>query len=194
MSDNKARALVIRPLRAGEESRRCARMMAASEPWITLKRGYAKSLAIVEGRQREVHVALEDGQLRGFLILNMSGAFAGYIQTVCVAPEARRRRIGTQLVRFAEARIFRESPNVFLCVSSFNPRARALYRRLGYVRVGDLKDYLVPGHSETIFRKTIGSLDEFKQRRKRPAAPSKTRPGKRRARRGTSSARVILSD
>lgn len=182
MSDNKARALVIRPLRPGRESRRCARMMAASEPWITLKRGYVESLAIVEGREREVHVALENGQLRGFLILNMSGAFAGYIQTVCVAPEARSRRIGTRLVRFAEARIFRESPNVFLCVSSFNPRARALYRRLGYVQVGDLKDYLVPGHSETIFRKTIGSFDEFKQRRKRAATPSKM-PDERRMRR-----------
>jgi ribosomal protein S18 acetylase RimI-like enzyme len=168
MSDNGPPALVIRPLRPGEESRLCARMMAASEPWITLKRGYLESLAIVEDRTREVHVALEDGQLRGFLILNMSGAFAGYIQTVCVAPEARSRGIGTQLVRFAEARIFRESPNVFLCVSSFNPRARALYKRLGYARVGDLKDFLAPGHAETMFRKTIGSLNEFRQRSRRP--------------------------
>jgi ribosomal protein S18 acetylase RimI-like enzyme len=148
-------------------------MMAASEPWITLKRGYVESLAIVEDRTREVHVALEDGQLRGFLILNMSGAFAGYIQTVCVAPEARSRGIGTRLMRFAEARIFRESPNVFLCVSSFNPRARALYRRLGYVRVGDLKDYVAPGYSETVFRKTLGSLNEFRQRSRRPGRKQK---------------------
>lgn len=173
MSDERPPALVIRPLRPGEESRLCARMMAASEPWITLKRGYVESLAIVEDRSREVHVALEDRQLRGFLILNMSGAFAGYIQTVCVAPEARSRGIGSRLVRFAEARIFRESPNVFLCVSSFNPRARALYRRLGYVRVGDLEDFLVPGLSETIFRKTIGSFHEFGQRGKRAAVRSK---------------------
>ena len=172
MSDVAPPALVIRPLRPGDESRRCARMMAASEPWITLKRGYVESLAIVEGRDREVHVALEDGELRGFLILNMAGAFAGYIQTVCVAPEARSRGIGTRLVRFAEARVFRESPNVFLCVSSFNPRARALYRRLGYARVGELPDFLIPGHSEVIFRKTIGSFDEFK-RRERPSKPSK---------------------
>ena len=178
MSDNGPAALVIRPLRPGEESRRCARMMAASEPWITLRRGYLESLAIVEDRAREVHVALEDGQLRGFLILNMSGAFAGYIQTVCVAPEARSRGIGTRLVRFAEALIFRESPNVFLCVSSFNPRARALYKRLGYARVGELPDYLIPGHSEVIFRKTIGSFHEFGQRRK----PSRTRRTGRRRR------------
>jgi ribosomal protein S18 acetylase RimI-like enzyme len=189
MSNGEPPALKIRPLRPGKESRLCARMMAASEPWITLKRGYVESLVIVGDRSREVHVALEDGELRGFLILNMSGAFAGYIQTVCVAPEARGRGIGTRLMQFAEARIFRESPNVFLCVSSFNPRARALYRRLGYVRVGELKDYLVPGLSEVIFRKTIGSISEFRKRRKRPdsrraisgAAPRRSRilPGRR---------------
>jgi len=178
VSDEEPPSLVIRPLRPGEESQRCARMMAASEPWITLKRGYVESLAIVEGPEREVHVALEDGELRGFLILNMSGAFAGYIQTVCVAPEVRSRGIGTRLVRFAEARIFRESPNVFLCVSSFNPRARALYKRLGYTRVGELPDYLIPGHSEVIFRETIGSFDEFRQRRK----PSRVRRTGRRLR------------
>ena len=85
-------------------------------------------------------------------------------------------------MRFAEARIFRESPNVFLCVSSFNPRARALYKRLGYARVGELPDYLIPGHSEVIFRKTIGSFDEFNQRRKRPSEPSRRKPDESRAR------------
>ena len=106
----------------------------------------------------------------------MSGAFAGYIQTICVDPGARSRGIGTRLMRFAEERIFRESPNVFLCVSSFNPRARALYKRLGYVRVGELKDYLVVGHSETIFRKTIGSLNEFRRRSKRRAKGRRQNP------------------
>ena len=32
---------------------------------------------------------------------------------------------------WAEARILRESPNVFICVSSFNPDARRLYERQG---------------------------------------------------------------
>ena len=181
MSDVEPTALEIRLLRLGEESRLCARIMAASEPWITLKRGYAESLAIVEDRLREVHVALEEGELRGFLILNMSGAFAGYIQTVCVAPEARSRGIGTRLMQFAEERIFRDSPNVFLCVSSFNPRARALYQRLGYVRVGELKDYLVPDHDELIFRKTIGPIREFREGGKRPPSkPKSPSSGKRR--------------
>jgi RimJ/RimL family protein N-acetyltransferase len=54
---------------------------------------------------------------------------------------------------FAEERIFRETPNVFLLVSSFNHRARALYQRLGYEPIGELKDFIVPGHSELLMRK-----------------------------------------
>ena len=52
--------------------------------------------------------------------------------------------------------------NVFICVSSFNPRARNLYESVGYEVVGELKDYIVAGHSEILLRKTIGPLVGFK--------------------------------
>ena len=141
-------------------------MMAGSEPWITLERGYEESLALLQDPAREVYVAFEEGRVLGFVILNMSGAFVGYIQTVCVGEEDRSRGIGTLLMRFAEERIFRDSPNVFLCVSSFNPRAKALYERLGYGLVGELKDYIVKGHSEFVFRKTVGPMRGFHENKK----------------------------
>ena len=75
-----------------------------------------------------------------------------------LSEEARGRGVGTRLVEFAERRIFSETPNVFLCVSSFNPRARALYERLGYELIGELKDYLIEGASEFLMRKTIGPI------------------------------------
>jgi ribosomal-protein-alanine N-acetyltransferase len=154
-------AVVIRALAGRAEAEVCAHMMAGSEPWITLGRGYDASLALLESPDRECYVALADGAVVGFLILNMHGAFVGYIQTVCVAAEARGLGIGTELVRFAEQRIFSEAPNVFLCVSSFNPDARRLYERLGYVLVGELTDYIVHGHAELLYRKTIGPIGRF---------------------------------
>jgi ribosomal protein S18 acetylase RimI-like enzyme len=154
--------LVIRPPAGRTEAEACARMMAASEPWITLGRGYEASLALLERLDREVYVAVADGAVAGFIIVAMQGAFIGYIQTVCVAAERRGGGIGGRLVSHAEERIFRESPNVFLCVSSFNPDARRLYERLGYVLVGELTDYLVTGHSEMLYRKTIGPIGAFR--------------------------------
>ena len=112
----------------------------------------------------EVWVAREEGIARGFIILLLQGAFVGYIQVVCVAADARSSGIGSKLVAFAEERIFRQFPNVFLCVSSINPRARQLYERLGYRLVGELDDYLVRGHSEFLMRKSVGPLEEFLKR------------------------------
>ena len=150
--------VAIRALSGEEEARRCASMMCSTEPWITIGRNFDQSLKIVSDPAREVYVAENNGRIDGFIILNMRGAFVGYIQTVCVDATARGSGLGTQLVQFAEERIFKETPNVFLCVSSFNPRARQLYERLGYALIGELKDYLIRGYSELLMRKTIGPL------------------------------------
>jgi ribosomal protein S18 acetylase RimI-like enzyme len=151
----------IRPLGDSEEAGWCARLMAGSEPWITLKRDYDLCVKILTSPTREVYVARLHGALVGFTILIMQGAFVGFIQTVAIAPEWRNRGIGSQLVRFAEERIFKVSPNVFLCVSSFNQSAQRLYERLGYKVVGGLKDLMVRGHSEILMRKTTGPTSEF---------------------------------
>jgi ribosomal protein S18 acetylase RimI-like enzyme len=66
--------------------------------------------------------------------------------------------VGRQLVLFAEQRIFRDSPNVFLCVSSFNTDAQRFYEQLGYERVGVIENYLVAGHDEYLMRKTLGPV------------------------------------
>ena len=151
----------IRSLASDEEAAQCARMMAATDPWITLGRGYEASLDRIKDPSREVYVAVDESGVAGCLILCMVGAFVGYIQTVIVAPDRQGKGIGSQLVEFAEARIFKESPNAFLCVSSFNSGARRLYERLGYQYVGELSDYIVDGHSELLYRKTRGPWNAF---------------------------------
>lgn len=153
--------LGISRLAATSDAELCARLMASSEPWLTLGRTYEASLRIVEDPSREVYVARDEGGLAGFLILCMTGAFVGYIQTVAVQPDRRGRGIGSRLLEFAEQRILRESPNVFMCVSSFNRDARRLYQRLGYKVVGELTDYIIAGHSEILLRKTRGPLAGF---------------------------------
>ncbi len=150
--------LTIRSLETRAEAEACARMMADTEPWITLRRDYEACLRVVLDETRERYVAYRGADLAGLLILNLKGAFVGYIQTVCAAPQARGTGVGTALVAFAEERIFREFKNVFICVSDFNRGARRLYERLGYQLVGELVDYVVAGHSELLLRKTRGPL------------------------------------
>ncbi len=161
MNAENAIAIAIRKLEQSSEVEVCARMMASSEPWITLRRNYEESIKTLTAPSKEVYLAIANGEIAGFIILNMQGAFIGYIQTVCVAPAWRSKGIGTRLLTFAEERILRETPNVFMCVSSFNQKAQRLYHRLGYEVVGELKDYIIAGHSEILLRKTIAPLSEF---------------------------------
>lgn len=154
--------LTISRLNTDSDAHECARLMAASEPWVTLGRSYEASLRIVQDPTREVYVARDETGLVGFLILCMMGAFVGYIQTILVHPNRRGQGLGSSLVEFAERRILRESPNIFMCVSAFNHDARRLYERLGYRTIGELTDYIVPGHSEILLRKTLGPLTGFR--------------------------------
>lgn len=156
-------AIVVRALESDDEARACARIMATSEPWVTIGRTYEESLDIVCDAAREVYVAtpIDGAEVVGFVILDLRGAFVGYIRSVAVREDWRGRGLGTRLIGFAEGRILRDHPNVFMLVSSFNARARALYQRLGYEVVGELRDYIVRGHSELLLRKSISPLADW---------------------------------
>jgi len=153
--------LSIAAMKTEAEAQICARLMATSEPWLTLGRDCQASLRVLQDPTREVYLAREADEVVGFVMICMTGAFVGYIQTICIQPGRRGQGMGSRLVSFAEARILRESPNVFMCVSSFNHDARRLYQRLGYRVVGELTDYVVGGHSEILLRKTVGPLATF---------------------------------
>jgi ribosomal protein S18 acetylase RimI-like enzyme len=151
--------MTIEPLQNDDDARACAAMMCATDPWLKLGRGFDACLDTVTDPACETYVARDGAAVRGFIVIKMRGAFNnGYIRSVCVAAGARGSGVGSQLVAFAEERIFRECKNVFLCVSSFNPRARALYERLGYETVGEMKNYIIAGASEILMRKTTGPL------------------------------------
>ena len=153
--------LVIEPLQNTTDVETCAEMMSQTDPWRRLGRDYAACHQAISDRTRNVFVAKSAGELAGLVILNMSGAFTGYIQAVCVHERQRGKGIGSQLLRFAEEYIFQRTPNVFMCVSSFNTDAQRLYQRLGYQIVGELEDFIIPGASEILLRKTTGPLRDW---------------------------------
>lgn len=152
----------IRLIQTSSETEICARMMAHTDPWLTLGRDDAACLQSIQHPDKEVYVAVGEGdEIAGLLVLNMHGAFVGYLQSICVAPAWQNRGVGTRLIAFAEDRIFRDVPNVFLCVSSFNPNARRLYERLGYEFIGEIKDFMMAGYSEFLLRKTLGPTADY---------------------------------
>jgi len=153
--------MTIEPAASDTDREACARIMAASDPWITLGVTYERALAALSAPGREVYVAKDGSAVAGVAIVSMEGVLSGYLQTIAIAEAFRGRGLGASLLQFVERRVFREKPNLFLFVSSFNPRARKFYESHGYEPIGQVKDFLVSGHGEYLMRKTIGPLYHF---------------------------------
>ncbi|HVX52626.1 MAG TPA: GNAT family N-acetyltransferase [Chitinophagaceae bacterium] len=136
----------------------CAVMMAATSPWLTMGLDYAYCLKAFEGPCKEVYIAMLGNTLAGFVILQTCGSFKGYIQTLCVNESLRGRGIGKLLLQFSEERILAISPNIFICVSTFNKAALTLYTRQGFTLVGLLPNFVKGGFNELLLRKTVGPV------------------------------------
>jgi ribosomal protein S18 acetylase RimI-like enzyme len=138
-----------------EERLWAGRLMASSEPWITLGRGEEACRAAATDPACVMLVAREGGAPLGFARFHPRGvAGSPYLASIAVDPAARSRGVGAALLAAGEAR-FAGERWMFLCVSDFNPRARALYERHGYRPVGNLPDHVVDGRAEILMVKRL---------------------------------------
>ncbi|MGB9611672.1 MAG: GNAT family N-acetyltransferase [Bryobacteraceae bacterium] len=138
-----------------QEAEWCARLMASSEPWLTLGRSHEDCLARCRHPEYDLLVARIGGQPCGFALLHPRGlAGSPYLAAIAVDPQWRGRGIGTSLIQAAE-RLYPEARHLFLLVSSFNHGAQRLYERLGFQKVGEIPDYVIEGASELILHKRL---------------------------------------
>lgn len=142
----------------------CARTMSVTDPWITLGLGYDDCLKAFDGAFKEVFLLKKNGEVIGFVIMQTQGTFKGYIQTICIDAAHRGGGYGTRILQFCEDRILQYSPNIFICVSSFNHGAIQLYTKFGFELVGELKDFVKKGYTELLMRKTFGAMAGYKTR------------------------------
>jgi len=139
-----------------EDFSECANMMCTTDPWITLKMDYDLCLTAFEGSFKEIYVLRIQSIIAGFVIIQTGGTFSGYIQTICISEKYRGRGLGRKLLIFCEERILRFSPNIFICVSSFNKGAIKLYYDFGFKLIGKLDNFVREGLDELLLRKTVG--------------------------------------
>jgi ribosomal protein S18 acetylase RimI-like enzyme len=135
--------------------------MAASEPWLTLGRSPERCRDVFFDPRHDVVVAADPDAPLGFAIADPRGlAGAPYLKALGVDPKRRGEGIGELLLRHVEREIGEPHGNLFLCVSSFNLRARAFYEKHGYVAIGEIQAFIIPGASEVIMRRRLTAADE----------------------------------
>lgn len=102
----------------------------------------AEAAATAEGEPQH-----PDAAIAGYAgLLAPAGSGQADIQTIAVAPSARRRGLGRALVvaLLDEARV-RGTDEVFLEVRADNPNAQALYASLGFEQIAVRSKYYQPG-------------------------------------------------
>jgi [ribosomal protein S18]-alanine N-acetyltransferase len=148
--------ILIRLTTDPDDFTECARMMSMTDPWITLDMNFDHCMKAFEGEYKEIYIIETENVIAGFVIIQTAGTFSGYIQTICIDKAYRGHGFGKQLLQFCEERILKFSPNVFICVSSFNNGAIKLYSEFGFKLIGELENFVREGFSELLLRKTVG--------------------------------------
>ena len=140
------------------EKTACAEIMAGSETWITLGIPMDEIMKTLNAPLQDVYAAYVEDEIVGTMVIHTGGAFSGYLKSIAVKPGWRNQELDEKMMEFIEKEVFSTYKNLFLCVSSFNSDAQQFYKKLGYEKIGELKDYLVAGHDEILMRKTIAPI------------------------------------
>jgi ribosomal-protein-alanine N-acetyltransferase len=139
-----------------EEEAWTATLLAGSEPWITLGTTPEQCKKVCSDPDYLLFISHVDGIPRGAIIIHPRGlASSPYIKSVVVESDHRGHGIGAALLEFTENYFRETSKHLFLCVSSFNIRAKKLYEKLGYEQVGEFRDYIIKGESELLMHKAL---------------------------------------
>jgi ribosomal protein S18 acetylase RimI-like enzyme len=140
----------------GDDARWAAEVMASSDPWLTLGRGFDACLAACTSALDVLEIAERGGERCGLVLVRPAGvAGAPYIVSIAVAPGFRSHGVGSALLDHVEGAYRGRSRHLFLCVSSFNPRARRFYERHGFEAVGTLKAFLIEEADEILMHKRL---------------------------------------
>jgi ribosomal protein S18 acetylase RimI-like enzyme len=159
--------MIIRDM-ISEDIPELAGLMATTSTWIrygtTLESASNTLQSLLEQAKNpdacECIVAENDGEAVGFIVLQHGAMFgmSSYVKLVGVRQDTRGQGCGSMLMEAAEHSALSRGPNVFLLTSDFNQQAIRFYENLGYQRVGAIKDYVVSGIDEILYRKTRGPL------------------------------------
>lgn len=105
--------------------------------------------------RQKVMVAFSHEACVGFYWWDPKGTFRlfPYLHLIVVKQGLRGQGLGTLLLDHFEQQAFTGASKVFLAVADFNPRAKKLYERQGYVEVGAIPGLYKPGVSEYIMMK-----------------------------------------
>lgn len=149
--------LVLRPLSA-ENAKKLGEALAAIPPWSVI--GYPAE-RLVDWLQREQPAmikfeVLAAPELAGVIVIQDPFLHGPYLKLIAVLPKFQGRSFGLRLLQWMESEARQaEARQLWLCVSTFNTRARAFYQRFGFEPVAVLDRLASDASDELLMRKRL---------------------------------------
>jgi ribosomal-protein-alanine N-acetyltransferase len=152
-------------LMTAEDRSEVIELLVFSDPWKRL--GYQANdwnsyfAPLPEGR--DSYVVEQSRRVAGIAVVRQRFLLGDYVELLGVADWARGKGLGGLLLAHVEASVFSRAKNLFACVSDFNDQARHFYRKQGYLEIGPIPNFLIPGSAEILLRKSAGPAREKSQ-------------------------------
>ena len=149
--------LALRPLLA-ENGQKLGEALAAIPPWSII--GYPAD-RLVDWLRREQPTmkkfeVLAGAGLAGVIVIQDPFLHGPYLKLIAIFPEFQGRGLGPRLLQWMESEArSQESRQLWLCVTTFNTRARAFYKRFGFEPVSVLDKLASDASDELLMRKRL---------------------------------------
>ncbi len=148
---------LLRPLSPGNAERLGA-ALAAMPPWSVI--GYPAERLAASFRRQPPSVRrfelLVDGELAGTVAIQDPFLHGPYLQLLAIFPGFQGRNLGSAILEWMEREArSQESRQLWLCVTTFNTRARAFYERFGFEEVAVLDKLATEASDEVLMRKRL---------------------------------------
>ena len=149
--------LALRPLSA-DNAQKLGEALGAIPPWSLI--GYPAD-RLGEWLRREQpsmkkFEVLAGAGLAGVIVIQDPFLHGPYLKLIAIFPEFQGKNLGLSLLRWMESEARRiEARQLWLCVSTFNTRARAFYERFGFEPVSVLDKLASDASDELLMRKRL---------------------------------------
>ena len=151
----------LRPLTA-ENAGKLAEALAAIPPWSVIgwsAERMTRALKLAQPSMKRFEV-FTGGKLAGIIAVQDPFLHGPYLQLLAILPDCQGRNMGLRLLQWMESEARRaEARQLWLCVSTFNARARAFYERFGFEPAAVLDKLATDASDEILMRKRLSYGD-----------------------------------
>ena len=135
-------------------------ILSTTEAWTSYGINYDMAIGLFNEMEDAIYIAEIDNKVIGFITLRINGVgnIGAYIRMIAAAEGCRGQGVGSAMLNYVNEIASKKMPNLFLICSLENLGAQRFYVKMGFQKIGILKNLVVKDRDEILFRKKLGTI------------------------------------